>query len=188
MSTQIPPQRRSGVRTALVASALLLALGTSQAAASFNVFARENSAAFTNNDIAPPATPLDTGLFFVNGQTLTVTASGLWNGGACGDVGPGGTSCFGDYTPGIPYFSLAGRIGATGAYFEIGSSFSGPVSGNGDLFLAFVDNDADNNRGFVTATVDTGAAAVPEPGTFALVIAALGMVGTVGRRRGGKPG
>jgi hypothetical protein len=175
-------QRRSGIRTAVVASGLLMALGHSQAA-TFEVFARDNSTAYSNNDIVPPAAPLDTGLSFVNGQTLTVTASGSWNGG-CGSIGPdGGGACSGTAS-GPQDYSLVGRIGLAGSYFQIGSSYSAPVSGNGHLFLAFVDSDAANNTGSVMATIS----AVPEPATYALLIAGLGLVGVAGRRRSGKPG
>ncbi len=75
--------------------------------------------------------------------------------------------------------SLTGRIGA-GHYFKIGDSYSGTAATSGNLFLAFVDNDSSNNTGFVTASV---AAAVPERETYALMLAGLGLVGAVGRRR-----
>ena len=184
MHMQNPLQRRFGIRKAVVASALLLAMGSSQAV-TFEVFAKENSTAYGGNDIPPPAAPaapLDTGLSFVAGQLLTVAALGTWNGG-CGDIGPdGGGTCSGTAS-GLQDYSLAGRIGAAGSYFQIGSSYSAPVSGNGHLFLAFVDSDANNNTGSVMATIT----AVPEPGTYALLLAGLGVVGAVGRRRGAKP-
>ena len=181
MHMQNPLPRRFGIRKAVVASALLLAMGSSQAV-TFEVFAKENSTAYGSNDILPLAAPLDTGLSFVNGQLLTVAAFGTWNGG-CGDIGPdGGGACSGTAS-GLQDYSLAGRIGAAGSYFQIGSSYSAPVSGNGHLFLAFVDSDANNNTGSVMATIT----AVPEPGTYALLLAGLGVVGAVGRRRGAKP-
>lgn len=183
MSTKNLRPHRLAIRTA-VAAALLSMLGASRAA-TFDVYARENSTAFSNNNISPAASPLDTGLSFVAGQTLTVTASGSWDGGCGSVVGPDGGGPCGDYMPGFPYYALAGRIGTAGSYFRIGSSYSAPVTSSGHLFLAFTDNDAANNSGFVTANVVT--AAVPEPGTYALLIAGLGVVGAVGRRRSRQP-
>ena len=48
--------------------------------------------AFNSNDAAP----LETGLAFNSGDVLNISATGTWNGGTCGDVGPDGTNCFGN--------------------------------------------------------------------------------------------
>ena len=172
----------SSVSLRSVAAAALLAgaRGASQAAIqSFNVFARQNSTAFNTND----ASPLDTGLTFNSGDALNITATGSWDGGACGPVGPEGTNCFGnDPVTGINYFSLIGRVGG-GSYFKVGDSFAGTASSSGHLFLAFLDTDSFNNTGFVTARVTVAdTTAVPEPQTYALVLGALGVLAFARRK------
>jgi hypothetical protein len=167
-------------RVAAAAGLALALAGNAHAASqSFDVFAKANSTAFNSHD----ASPLDTGLAFTTGEAIDITASGTWNGGGCGDVGPEGTNCFGnDPVTGFNYFSLVGRIG-DGAYFRIGDAYSGAADGAGDLFLAFLDTDSFNNSGFVTAVVQTSASAVPEPGSVALLLAGLGVLSVVARRR-----
>ena len=149
---------------------------------SFDVFADANSIAFATHD----ASPLDTGLVFTAGEAVDISASGTWNGGACGDVGPDGTGCFGtDPTTGALYYSLIGRIG-TGAWFQVGSAYAGTSDGAGDLFLAFDDSDSLNNTGFVTAVVQTNGSVIPEPGSISLMMAGLGLLGVMARRRSGR--
>ena len=170
------------IRMSALALAALLAgavCSTQAATQSFDVFANANSTAFNSHD----ATPLDTGVAFNAGDALHITASGSWNGGACGDVGPTGTNCFGDDpVTGINYFSLIGRIG-NGSYFKVGDSFDGVASTSGDLFLAFLDTDSFNNTGFVTAVVTLPTAAVPEPETYALMLGGLAALAWVTRRK-----
>lgn len=173
---------------AMLGALLACAVSTASAMAppatttqSFDVFAREHSLATSTHD----ASPLDTGIFFQSGDALEITASGLWNGGACGDIGPDGTSCFGDGLPGINYYSLVGRIGG-GNYFKIGSSYSGTAPHEGNLFLGYLDTDSFNNSGFVTAVVTIPA--VPEPGTYALIVGGLGFMAVVSRRKRKAPG
>lgn len=155
-----------------VAVATLLAGALSSGYAgtqSFEVLAKENSTA---------ALPLDTGLAFNLGDALQVTATGSWFGGGCGTVGPDGTNCW--TIDGINAFSLVGRVG-NGDYFQIGSNYAGTASSSGNLFLGFYDTDSYNNTGSVTATVMT--AAVPEPETYAMLIAGLGALAFVARRK-----
>jgi PEP-CTERM motif len=175
--------KRLSARTA-VATALAVAASLANAATqSFDVFAKDNSVAFLSLDAAP----LDTGLDFGAGDALSISAVGLWNGGACGDVDASGTACFGDEpVTGINYYSLIGKIGADASFdsswFKVGTSFGGPAPTSGRLFLAFLDSDSFNNSGFVTATVEY-TAPVPEPETFALMLAGLGSLALVLRRR-----
>lgn len=146
--------------------------------ASFDVYAKENSLATASHD----ASPLDTGLTFAIGDAVEISASGLWNGGACGDVGPGGTACFGDGLPGINDYSLIGRIG-DGSYFKVGERYSGIAATEGNLFLAYLDTDSFNNSGFVSAVVNLPPApAVPEPETWVPMIGGLGLISLWARR------
>ena len=129
--------------------------------------------------VFPSAPPLDTGMAFAVGDALHITASRVWNGGACGDVGPAGTSCFGDWVAGINEYSLIGRVGG-GSYFKIGDSYDGTANATGTLVMAFLDSDFGNISGFVTAVVSLP---VPEPETYALMLGGLGILGAAARKR-----
>ncbi len=161
----------------LAATLPLAAQATTQ---SFNVFAQQNSVAFSSKDAAP----LNTGIVLAVGDMLDITAAGTWNGGACGDLDANGSTCFGNEpTTGINYYSLIGKIGSNASldntWFKVGTSYSGTAATAGTLYLAYLDSDSLNNSGFVTATVT----AVPEAGTWALMLAGLAGVMVVSRRR-----
>ena len=164
---------RLGSRIAVSSALALCAAMAGAATQSFDVYANQNSVAFGSHD----ATPVDTGLNFLAGDALSIGASGLWNGGACGDVDANGTMCFGiEGTTGINYFSLIGKIGADASFdstwFKVGTAYGGPAPGSGRLYLAFLDSDSFNNSGHVTATVEY-TSPVPEPATLALMLAGL---------------
>jgi hypothetical protein len=165
------------IRPLALTACLLGTVGAAQAATqSFDVFASANSVALQSHD----ASPLDTGLTFSLGSSLHITASGSWNGGACGDVGPSGTNCFGnDPITGFNYFSLIGKVGSNGTWFRVADAYDGVAAGSGNLFLAFLDNDSFNNTGFVTAVVTTP---VPEPASWALMLGGAGALLGVVRR------
>ena len=169
----------AGLRLLATAAVLATAGNAFADTFSFAVDAHANSLAWSSQDAAP----LDTGLVFTAGQALDITASGTWNGGGgCPSVGPEGAACYGtDPVTGINYFSLIGRVGS-GAWFKVGTGFSGAAASSGDLFLAFDDSDSFNNSGKVTALVTT-ASAVPEPASIALLVGGLGLVGGAARRR-----
>jgi len=63
-----------------------------------------------------------------------------------------------------PYGSLVGQIGG-GAFFLIGTNYSGTASASGPLYLYYWDSNYSDNSGFVTAT----SSAIPEPSTWALM-------------------
>ena len=72
-----------------------------------------------------------------------------------------------------PYGALVGQIDF-GAYFLVGTSYSGVASASGTLRLYYWDPDGQDNVGSINANVTIGA--VPEPSTYAL-IGGLALVG-----------
>ena len=141
------------------------------------------------------------------GETFTITASPLdtWSAGAdfrtsnangligvidaqAGDdsgVAPGlqiGQD-FGGYTDPtsgstFAFGELVGSIDG-GAYFAVGTNYTGTTASGGTLSLIYWDSYYGDNSGSIAATVT----AVPEPGSLALVLAGLGIVGGLARRR-----
>ncbi len=77
------------------------------------------------------------------------------------------------------YGSLVGEIG--GNYFVVGTSFNGVAASAGTLNLFYWDSNNSNNFGEITAQVNV--AGVPEPETYALLLAGLGALGFIARRR-----
>ena len=80
------------------------------------------------------------------------------------------------------YFGeLVGKIG-NGAYFAVGTNFNNTANATGILRLFYWDSNSGDNEGAVTASIS----AVPETGSFALMLAGLGIVGGLARRRARK--
>ena len=78
--------------------------------------------------------------------------------------------------------TLVGQIDG-GDFFAIGTSFNGVASASGTLKLFYWDSNFGDNLDQVTASVTVGV--VPEPETYALMLAGLGLVGWMARRRRG---
>ncbi len=144
---------------------------------------------------------LDTGVTLQANQSFSVTASDLdlWSAGnplrqsdangltgniyaVAGDdsgAAPGtqiGES-FGIYD-GFYFGELVGQIGS-GTYFAVGTDFTGTANASGTLKLFYWDSNYADNSGAVAATVST----VPEPGSLALMLAGVGIIVGLARRR-----
>jgi len=182
-------------KTFIAATAALLLAGAAQASTVFGVKAYDDS---WNGGAGAG---LNTGITLTSGESFTVSVdpSDLWSAGAlprwsdanglthdiyatAGDdsgeaVGTHIGTNFGGYA-GFYYGELVGQVG-NGAYFAIGTSFSGVANASGALKLFYWDSNYADNSGSVAATVST----VPEPGSIALMLAGLGVVGGLGRRR-----
>ena len=177
-----------------VAAALLLA-GAAQAATAVNV----DAVADSWNSGAGAG--LDTGIALTAGQSFTVTvaADDLWSAGplprwsnangltgtllATGTDESGqaaGTVIGTDFglLDGFAYGELVGQIDG-GAYFGVGTDFSGTANATGTLKLFYWDTYTGDNSGSVLASVSV----VPEPASVALLLAGLGIVGGLARRR-----
>lgn len=92
---------------------------------------------------------------------------------------------FGTHSQGnlsAPFGTLVGQIDS-GDFFAIGTSFNGVASASGTLKLFYWDSNFGDNTEFITASVTVGA--IPEPETYALMLAGLGLVGWMARRRRG---
>ena len=90
---------------------------------------------------------------------------------------------FGTYSQGnlsAAYGTLVGQIGG-GDYFVVGTSFNGVAAATGTLNLYYWDSNNGDNVGAVTTNVNV--VGVPEPETYALMLAGLGALGFIARRR-----
>ena len=183
------------IKTLTTAAATLLLAGVANAGTVFNVDA------FADSWNSGAGAGLDTGIALTAGQAFTVSAGAddLWSAGALprwsnangltGNLVATGSDESGQAAgtligqsfglfDGFYYGELVGQIGS-GAYFAIGTSFAGAANASGDLKLFYWDSNFGDNSGSVAADVSV----VPEPGSVALMLAGLGIVGGLARRR-----
>jgi hypothetical protein len=114
-----------------------------------------------------------TGTLFATGSDDSGQAAGTQIGADFGPLTIGNlTTAFG---------TLVGQIDS-GDFFVIGTSFNGVASATGMLKLYYWDSNAGDNLDHVTASVAT-ISAVPEPSTYGLMLAGMGLVGWMARRR-----
>lgn len=77
--------------------------------------------------------------------------------------------------------TLVGQID-NGNFFKIGTSFTGIAGSSGTLKLFYFDSNNYDNTGSITANVS----AVPEPETYAMLLAGFGLMAGISRRRRAK--
>jgi hypothetical protein len=131
---------------------------------------------------------LATGVFLTAGQNFTVTANPLdtWSLGSNDPStresnADGLTAFYGNYFQnGLTAFygSLVGQI-AGGNFFLLGSNFSGPATGTGQLFLYNFDSNTEDNSGEIVANIS----AVPVPPALALLGTGLLGLGALARKK-----
>jgi hypothetical protein len=165
----------------LVIAASLASAGVSQAATvAVNVYAQDHSVILDKG--------ADTGIALTKGKAFTVSAdeADLWRigtnlprheGNAEGMVKSRLYELFGAT---FNHGTLVGRIGG-GAYFKIGTLFSGIAQESGVLRLFAWDINSGDNSGFITAKIDV--AAVPLPAGAPLLLAGLAALGLLRRRK-----
>ena len=117
------------------------------------------------NEFEVPATAdpfetdgFDTGMDLVTGTEYVITASGLWNGGAGGDVDADGTGTPGGagfIVPTANVYSLCFKIGAAGTPTFCGTEliFTAPASGRLYMFMNDLETAYINNSGSQTVIV-----------------------------------
>ncbi len=76
--------------------------------------------------------------------------------------------------------TLVGEL--SGTFFKLGTVFSGMAPAAGTLKLYYWDGNNGDNSGTVLADVQTKGAAVPEPGTYFLLLLGFGMVCLAARK------
>jgi hypothetical protein len=183
------------LKSVAVAAVLISVAGASANAASYIVDAKNNS---SSGGVGVSTISLTAGQNF----TVSVDPDDLWNAGALprwsdanGLTGPlfatgtdesgetAGTQIGSDFglwnQNGLSaaYGSLVGEIG--GVFMKLGTNFSGPAWASGALNLYYWDSNNGDNTQFITADV----VAVPEPATWAMMLAGFGALGIAVRRR-----
>ena len=185
----------AGSLVALISSGVAVA-GPSP---SFEVFANANS---TSGGVGLDTISLSAGQQF----TVSVSPDDLWNAGSIprwsnanglvtnlyydagtdsqvtgASIGDLIGQSFGNHTQGglsAPYGTLVGQIG-DGNFFSIGTKYTGTAVSAGSLKLYYFDFNNGDNSGSIIATVAT----IPEPETYAMLLAGLGLMGAIARRK-----
>jgi len=168
------------------------------ATTTYNVKAYENS---TSGGVG-----LEVDVFAGNTFSILASSSDYWNAGALprwsnangltGDLIASGVADVTGDNPGAefdlvgvafpnwtqngltaPYGTLVGQFGS-GDFFKVGTSYTGVATAN-KLKLFYFDSNYGDNSGSIKVRVT----AVPEPETYAMLLAGLGVIGFMSRRR-----
>ncbi|HUJ11426.1 MAG TPA: family 16 glycosylhydrolase [Verrucomicrobiae bacterium] len=143
--------------TPLTSNSIYVAVGTnSQIAANFSVGCDQTTPSRFHLRVPAKVKWFDTGLDLFEGEAATITASGTISVGALNPtyksetpVGQPGVTPLGTpvLAPNLTAWSLVGRVGSSGAPFEIGTGTNFFVSGNGRLYVSVNDNLFSDNSG-----------------------------------------
>jgi hypothetical protein len=167
--------------TALLILSMVAATGpanASQAASNTGAITRMNasvtvaSAASTIIFVRASQSFTDTGVNLTQGQHVSITATGRaryssgsptvsaaglrFTNPACTGAQYAGAAAIPFVAPGLPCYSLIGRIGNTPIIFEVGKSCTLVAPQNGELYLGFNDSYYGDNSGGFTAVITTG--------------------------------
>jgi hypothetical protein len=131
-------------------------------------------------DSAGPQSP--TAIAVTAGETLTISyISGLVsNGSCCAAVGPTGGSPTGSdpftatFTPLVTSFPTAFNLNSLLGLFNGSSPSIFEIGDGGTLYLGTADTYQYNNN---TGSFNVSVTGVPEPGTWAMMVVGLGMIG-----------
>jgi hypothetical protein len=165
---------------ALLSTLAMTGAAAQAATVSLDVFARANSSAML--------TGAETGITLAKGQGFAVSADpdDLWrigtklprHEGNADDMDQ--TRLYTLFGSTFNHGTLVGRIGE-GAFFKIGTFFSGVAESAGVLRLFAWDINAMDNSGFITAKIDV--TAIPVPAGAPLLVAGLAALGLIRRRK-----
>lgn len=104
----------------------------------------------------------DSGVDVATADRVGITATGIVFSGGSDSAGPDGAANpdfrVSNVVMDANHAGLIGRVGESGAPFNVGSESSFPASATGRLYLGINDKGLDNNRGAFTVTVEVAAA------------------------------
>lgn len=158
------------------------------------IYNNDNSSVSINVPGTTDEPGINTGLYVTSGQTVSVSASGLWGYNADGAIyGPDGNAIedsSGALLPSADVMSLLGRIGTSGSWNDLGASGSFVAAADGYLYL--IGNDASggffDNSGNVVAVVTAGGGTNSQTQYSIDYGETFGTVRTVGTSPGGYGG
>lgn len=175
---------------AVLAAALTLGVAISSHAASYSV----TTDSYFNS--TGGGAGVDFGLSLTTGESFTVStdAGQIWHGAMPWDgnyemlsTNAGGEDglAYAPYLVGIGWTAVGTLVADIGGDYRVIGAGTNTFTAwaDGEIEFHYADINSDDNFGAVNSTVTT---AVPEPANIALLLAGLGMMGVVARRRASK--